>query len=211
MADGVGFEPTDGMSRHLVSIRAATKQVATTPLPKAHRSRDEAGRDIGCVENRRQIIGSLRRDDLQSAVIEDLVDLEQVEDVSIDAIGKGRIFHDCRGKRIAGGQKQFVGLGSGQFQGNRKLDRGAFRNWTMAIGYYRGPGASVEPCGGIYGGSVAAMFFANVPDEYVRESVFVWLPVVVYCGKWDVHQWTSSNAKRKCIRAFEARKSCRRT
>ena len=89
--------------------------------------------------------------------------------MSIDAIGKGRIFHDCRGKRIAGGQKQFVGLGSGQFQGNRKLDRGAFRNWTMAIGYYRGPGASVEPCGGIYGGSVAAMFFANVPDEYVRE------------------------------------------
>ena len=43
MADGVGFEPTDGVSRHLVSIGAATKQVATTPLPKAHRSRDEAG------------------------------------------------------------------------------------------------------------------------------------------------------------------------
>ena len=52
------------------------KKAAIMPLPKAHRSRDEAGRDIGCVEDRRQIIGSLRRDDLQSAVIEDLVDLE---------------------------------------------------------------------------------------------------------------------------------------
>ena len=41
MADGVGFKPTDGVSRHLVSIRAATKQVATTPLLKAHWSRDE--------------------------------------------------------------------------------------------------------------------------------------------------------------------------
>ena len=155
------------------------------------------------------ILKSLRRDDLQATVVEDFVDIEQIVDVLFYAVGKDSVLFDCGGKCIASSQEQLVGLDAGQSQGNRKLNCSAFCDRSAVIGYYRGPSASIKPRGGVYRGCVAVVSLAYMADEDVRESVLARF-LILNWGKCDVHLWTSSSAKRKHIRAYEARKSCRR-
>ena len=54
------------------------------------------------------ILKSLRRDDLQAAVVEDFVDIEQVEDMLLYAVGKDSVLFDCGGKCIARSQENLV-------------------------------------------------------------------------------------------------------
>ncbi len=87
-----------------------------------------------------------RRDDLGAVVVEALIDGEEVEDAVFDAGGEDDILDDGRGKRVAGRAEKFVGLGAGEPQRERELDRRSLRDGPVRVRDDGGPCAAIDPC-----------------------------------------------------------------
>ena len=77
--------------------------------------------------------------------METLIDVEKVEDAVIDAGGEDDVVDDGRGKRVAGRAEKLVGLGAGETQRERKLNRRSLRNGSVRVREDGGPCAAVDP------------------------------------------------------------------
>ena len=121
----------------------------------------------GMPHSRHMGFALFRRDNLESLFVEDSIDFKEVKHFALDAERENRILRDDRRQREASRKQQLVRFRSRQAERKRELQSRPLGNRTLRISDDRGPGAPIDPCGGIHEWRIAPESFTHVSDEPV--------------------------------------------
>ena len=117
--------------------------------------------------------------------METLIHGEEVEYSVVEAGSEDDVVDDGWGKRVAGRAEKLVGLGAGEPQRERELDRCSLRDGTVRVRDDGGPRAAVDPGCVVCQGRVAMALALHIVREQVGESALAgdgyWRSCGVHC------------------------------